>query len=217
MVSVLKLPDFKDEWGKTRAALLNALGKWDGLDDEILLVVAEQLDGRSDRNSRYYMGASNISSTAAMFFHTRPQPNNKVLGAISDHLENTDWTSRKGALEAFGNWSQLSDEILTNIAAHLGNYITSETAFKVMMKQEALPFTVLKQYMQWMYEASLQTSFSEHIYWLADGKPCITIGGRKVYWVKSRNDGADLDADDIKWLQESVLKWRQGLKRKHSS
>ncbi|KAJ2985220.1 hypothetical protein NUW58_g5652 [Xylaria curta] len=215
IMAQLKSPQLEGNYGFAQVAFLNsllrALGKWPRLDDSVLYAVAR------------LRVPTVLLLTAVYIFLGRPQPQDNIIEGIMEHLKRSNGRVRTAVLKVVGNWPQLSDEFLITIAAQLGIGVwdVRREAFYALTNQLFLPLAALEPYIELMYKVmykvSLEISFKEHVYWLTeDGKSCIVVGTRKVYWENTRDHAvrkseaeSNPGSDHARQLHDRTLEWRK--------
>ncbi|KAK4652824.1 hypothetical protein QC762_0077170 [Podospora pseudocomata] len=106
----------------------------------------------------------------------------QVLQSIAARLEYKDWRLREAAIEALGGRADLPDQVLQSIAARLEDKDRDvrRAAIEALLYQSALSLDVLIPFIRSFYDALLQKSFREHLYWYASERSFIATNLRYI-------------------------------------
>ncbi|KAK4649721.1 uncharacterized protein QC761_0024270 [Podospora bellae-mahoneyi] len=155
----------EDKDRRVREAVIEALRGRADLTDQVLKSIAARLE---DENW-------SIRWAAVEALRGRADLPNKVLQSIAARLEDKDRGVRRAAIKALRGRADLPNKVLQSIAARLEheNGDVQQAAIEALLYQSALSLDVLIPHIRSFYDALLQKSFREHLYWYASERSFI--------------------------------------------
>jgi hypothetical protein len=162
----------EDEDWNVRQAAIEALRGQANLTEGILQAIAARLEDED----------WDVRQAAIEVLQGQANLTEGILQAIAARLEHEDSDVRQAAIEVFQGQANLTEGILQAIAARLEDtdWRFRQAAIEMLMDQAALSLVALSPYIGLFYQALLQKSCKEPVYWYALDRGYIGVGLRHI-------------------------------------
>ncbi|KAH7111296.1 hypothetical protein B0J11DRAFT_194475 [Dendryphion nanum] len=150
----------------------------------------EVLQGRADLTEEMLQGIAaqlehekwDVRRAATKALQGQADLTEEMLQGIAARLEHKDWDVQLAAIKVLQGQTDVTEEILRGIAARLEHkdWSVRLAAIRALVNQAVLSLEVLGPYVKPLYNALIQKSFKENVYWYASDGGFIGIGLRHI-------------------------------------
>ncbi|KAK4656327.1 hypothetical protein QC762_0059250 [Podospora pseudocomata] len=167
-----------------REAAIEALRGHAHLPDQVLQSIAARLEDKD----------GGVQWAAIEALGGRADLPDQVFQSIAVRLEDEDGGVRRAAMKALQGRADLPDQVLQSIAARLEDedWHVQWKAIEVLLYQSALSLDVLIPHIRSFYDALLQESFREHLFWYASERSFIGTNLRHIYLTSEQHNGKEV-------------------------